>query len=225
VYGLELEHMLSPYNLNFLVYKNTLIEEHIAGIPGDVFIKEMLPKCTESEKSQLAKEFVKFNERCMIRLLGDMRSYNYVIVPTHDFDHVVYKIRAIDFDQQCFEGKLKVYRPQFFKENFLMVELVRGKLQNNSVDQYKIEERSIVAKRILSSGNRIKKLVAIVKADHISYPENIKMLREQIYALTLDKKFTKCTTMGQVLSLALDFVRHNYEDVSMKQIIENRIRI
>ena len=106
-----------------------------------------------------------------------------------------------------------------------MVELVRGKLQNNSVDQYKIEERSIVAKRILSSGNRIKKLVAIVKADHISYPENIKILREQIYALTLDKKFTKCTTMGQVLSLALDFVRHNYEDVSMKQIIENRIRI
>ena len=60
VYGLELEHMLSPYNLNFLVHKDTLIEEHIAGIPGDVFIKEMLPQCTESEKAQLAKEFVKF---------------------------------------------------------------------------------------------------------------------------------------------------------------------
>ena len=34
VYGLELEHILSPYNLNFLVYKDTLIEEHIAGIPA-----------------------------------------------------------------------------------------------------------------------------------------------------------------------------------------------
>ena len=56
----------------------------------------------------------------MIRLLGDMRSYNYVIVPTHDFDQVVYKIRAIDFDQQSYEAKLKVYRPQFFKENFPM---------------------------------------------------------------------------------------------------------
>ena len=44
VYGLELEHMLSPYNLNFLVDKNTLIEEHIAGIPGDEFIKNFLPK-------------------------------------------------------------------------------------------------------------------------------------------------------------------------------------
>lgn len=225
IYGLELEHMLSPYNLNFLVYKDTLIEEHIAGIPGDEFIKNMLPKCSEPEKAQLAKEFVKFNERCMIRLLGDMRSYNYVIVPTHDFDHVVYKIRAIDFDQQCFEGKLKVYRPQFFKENFQMVELVRNKLLRDSVDQYKLEERSMVAKRILSSGNRIKKLRAICKEDTISTPENIKMLKEQIESLTMDPNFNKCQTMGEVLDLALNFVRRNYEDVSMKQIIEQNIKI
>ena len=69
IYGLELEHILSPYNLNFMVYKDTLIEEHIAGIPGDDFIKDFLPKCTESEKAQIAKEFVKFNERCMIRFV------------------------------------------------------------------------------------------------------------------------------------------------------------
>ena len=225
IYGLELEHMLSPYNLTFLVYKDTLIEEHIAGIPGDMFIKDMLPKCTEPEKAQLAKEFVKFNERCMIRLLGDMRSYNYVIVPTHDFDHVVYKIRAIDFDQQCFEGKLKVYRPQFFKENYKMVELVRSKLTRDSVDQYKLEERSMVAKRILSSGNRIKKLRAICKIDDISTPENIAMLREEIEVLTMDMKFQTCTKMGEVLDLALDFVRRNYEDVSVKQIIEQDIKV
>ncbi|MCJ7466554.1 MAG: hypothetical protein MUO53_07655 [Maribacter sp.] len=225
VYGLELEHMLSPYNLNFLVYKDTLIEEHISGIPGDVFIKEFLPKCTESEKAQLAKEFVKFNERCMIRLLGDMRSYNYVIVPTHDFDHVVYKIRAIDFDQQCYEGKLKVYRPQFFKENFLMVDLVRRKLQQNSVDQYKVEERSIVAKRIISSEDRIEQLIKICREDDISLVENIKLLGSQIYDLTLDVKFRRCKTMGEILSLALDFVKRNYENVSMKQIIEQRIKI
>ena len=225
VYGLELEHMLSPYNLNFLVYKDTLIEEHIAGIPGDVFIKEMLPNCTESEKAQLAKEFVKFNERCLIRLLGDMRSYNYVIVPTHDFDHVVYKIRAIDFDQQCFEGKLKVYRPQFFKENYLMVELVRSKLQKTSVDQYKIEERSIVAKRIISSEDRLEELINICKEDKISIDEHINLLSSEIYSFILDSKFKKCKTMGQIIALGLDFVKRNYEDVSMKQIIEERIKV
>lgn len=222
VYGLELEHMLSPYNLNFLVFKDTLIEEHIAGIPGDVFIKDFLPTLSKSEKAQLAKEFVKFNERCLIRLLGDMRSYNYVIVPVHDFDHVVYKIRAIDFDQQCFEGKLKVYRPQFFKENFQMVELVRNKLQKRSVNQYKIEERSIVAKRIMSSGDRIARLESIAKTDTISLQENTDQLKSEIYELTIDINFKKSQTMGQVLSLALDFVRRNYEDVSMRQIIEKK---
>ncbi|MAM23618.1 MAG: hypothetical protein CL817_07770, partial [Croceibacter sp.] len=103
IYGLEFEHLLSPHRITFLVYKDTLSEEHIAGIPGDVFRQNELPECDDRAKTQIAKQFVKFNERCMIRLLGDMRSYNYVIVPTHDFDHVEYQIRAIDFDQQCFE--------------------------------------------------------------------------------------------------------------------------
>ncbi len=222
IYGLELEHMLSPYNLNFLVHEDTLIEEHIAGIPGDVFIKDNLPNCSESEKAQLAKEFVKFNERCMIRLLGDMRSYNYVVVPVHDFDHVVYRLRAIDFDQQCYEGKFKVYLPQFFKENNKMVDLVSSKLQEYSVDQYKIEERSIVAKRILSAGNRIKRLLSAVKTDAISTTDNVERLKNELHDFTMDVEFKKCRNMGNVLVTALDFVKRNYEDVSMKQLIDKK---
>jgi hypothetical protein len=34
VYGLELEHLLSPNRLNFLTHGNTLIEEHIAASPA-----------------------------------------------------------------------------------------------------------------------------------------------------------------------------------------------
>ena len=214
IYGLELEHMLSPSNIHFLVYKDTLIEEHISGIPGDDFIKEFLPKCTESEKSQLAKEFVKFNERCMIRLLGDMRSYNYVIVPTHDFDHIVYKIRAIDFDQQSFEGKLKVYNLQFFKENYKMVEMVTNKLQTSSIEQYKVEERSIIAKRMLSSIDRITELISCMKNDTISLPENILLLRKEIEKFTNDSKFKKCQNMGEIQETILDFVKRNYLDIS-----------
>ena len=216
VYGLELENILSPYNLNFLVYKDTLIEEHIAGIPGDDFIKDFLPKCTESEKSQIAKEFVKFNERCMIRLLGDMRSYNYVIVPTHDFDHIVYKIRAIDFDQQSFEGKFKVYYPQFFKENNKMVSLVSEKLQDSSIEQYKIEERSIVAKRILSSENRINQLINAMKHDTISTDKNVTLLKNQIFDFTLDVNFKKSKNMGEIIETALEFVKRNYQDENPK---------
>ncbi|WP_306352907.1 hypothetical protein [Flavobacterium sp. '19STA2R22 D10 B1'] len=211
IYGLELEHLLSPDKINFLVFNKTLIEEHIIGIAGDVFIKTLLPDCTPHEKAQIAKEFVKFNERCMIRLLGDMRSYNYVIIPIHDFDHVVYKIRAIDFDQQCFEGNFRVYLPQFFKENYTMVKMVSEKLQESSIEQYKNEERSAIAKRILSSESRIKRLLVAMKNDYLAPEENVNQLKAALYDYTQDKDFKSCTTMGQIVNVALEFVLRNYK--------------
>jgi len=216
IYGLELEHILSPYSMNFLVHGNTLIEEHIAGIPGDDFIRDILPTCTESEKSQIAKEFVKFKERCLIRLLGDMRSYNYVITPTHDFDHIIYKIRAIDFDQQSFEGNLKVYNLQFMKENFKMVEMVSKKLQNDSIRQYKIEERSYMAKRMITTPRRTLRLIKCMKNDSISYPENVTLLKKHLIQYVGDVKFKDCTNMGEILETILAFVKRNYLDISTK---------
>ncbi|TRX41341.1 hypothetical protein [Flavobacterium restrictum] len=214
VYGLELEHILSPDKINFLVYNDTLIEEHIIGIPGDIFMKTLLQQCTEIEKAQIAKEFVKFNERCMIRLLGDMRAYNYVIVPTHDFDHVVYKIRAIDFDQQCFEGNFKVYRPQFFKENYPMVLLVKDKLQSSSIEQYKDEERSAMAKRIHSAENRVKRLLHIMTQDSISLDANINKLKIELYQYTNDLNFKNANSMGNIMTATFEFITRNFKNTN-----------
>ncbi|MEL4307634.1 hypothetical protein [Joostella sp. CR20] len=219
IYGLELEHILSPNRINFAVFEDTLIEEHISGIPGDDFIKNALPNCTEIQKSQIAKEFVKFNERCMIRLLGDMRSYNYVVIPVHDFDNVIFKIRAIDFDQQSYEGNFKVYKPQFFKENFKMVEMVQERLKPASIEQYKKEERSLLAKRVLTSKKRLKALLRCMVNDTITTPKNLQQLKSELYDYTMDMKFKKCRSMGQVVRVALEFVRRNYEDVNMKRLL------
>ena len=216
IYGLELEHILSPHNMNFLVHKDTLIEEHISGIPGDNFIKDFLPKCTESEKSQIAKEFVKFKERCLVRLLGDMRSYNYVIIPTHDFDQIIYKIRAIDFDQQSFEGNLKVYDLQFLKENFKIVDMVNRKLDNNSIMQYKLEERSFMAKRMITSPRRASRLIKCMKNDTLSFPDNVQLLKKHLIKYVGDVKFKECTNMGEILETILVFVKRNYQDVLTK---------
>lgn len=214
IYGLEIEHIVSPDKIHFLVYKDTLIEEHILGIPGDVFIKKLLNKCTEVEKAQIAKEFVKFNERCMIRLLGDMRSYNYVIVASHDFDHVVYKIRAIDFDQQCYEDNFKVYRPQFFKENYPMVQLVKDKLQESSVEQYKYEERAAMAKRIHSAANRAKRLLDIMGHDNIAPEANVEKLKLELYRYTNDLYFKKANSMGNIMSAAFEFITRNFKNTN-----------
>jgi len=214
VYGLELEHILSPNNINFLVYKDTLIEEHVLGVPGDQFLAENLSSVSVRGLKRLSKEFVKFNERCMIRLLGDMRSYNYVIVASYDFDQVEYRIRAMDFDQQSFEGNLKVYFPQYFKENYPFVKMVEENLQKESVEQYKKEERAAIARRLRGSQERIGDLLACMLKDNISTPEKIKQLKLDLVKYTNDKNFKKCTSMGEILKVAFDFVTRNYENVN-----------
>jgi hypothetical protein len=154
----------------------------------------------------------------MIRLLGDMRSYNYVIVPIHDFDKIIYKIRAIDFDQQCYEGNLKIYRPQFFKENFEMVMLVKDHLTKTSVDQYKIEERATVARRILGNETRLTHLLKCMLNDHISTPEKIEQLREEVYELTKQVSFKKSKSMGDIMRASFHFVKRNYENHEMLRV-------
>ena len=214
VYGLELEHVLSPNSINFLVYEDTLIEEHVLGIPGDQFLVENMDAVSIRGKKRLSKEFVKFNERCMIRMLGDMRSYNYVIVASYDFDQVEYRMRAMDFDQQSFEGNLKVYFPQYFKENFPFVQMVSDNLQEESIEQYKREERSAIARRLKGSQDRINELLICMTNDTISTPEKIFELKMGLKKYTLDKNFKDCENMGEILRVAFDFVTRNYENVN-----------
>jgi len=214
VYGLEFEHILSPNHINFLIYKDTLIEEHVLGIPGDMFMEESLRDLSKMEKQRLSKEFVKFNERSTLRLLGDMRAYNYVIIPTYDFDQVQYRIRAMDFDQQSYEGKLKVYRPQFFKDNYPFVKMVEESLAKESVEQYKKEERSALAKRLKSSKNRIRRLMECMKNDTISTDENVELLKRELIEYTHDKDFKECKNMGEILQVVFNFVVRNYESVN-----------
>ena len=86
----------------------------LPSIPGDEYIKRYKDH-PGLNKVRIAKEFVKFNERCFIRLLGDMRSYNYIVDMTPDFEEIQYRVRPIDFDQQSYEGRRSFYLPQFFK--------------------------------------------------------------------------------------------------------------
>jgi hypothetical protein len=143
-----------------------------------------------------------------------MRSYNYVIVASYDFDQVQYRIRAMDFDQQSYEGKLKVYFPQFFKENFPFVKMVSENLQNESVEQYKKEERSAIARRIKGSHGRINSLIDCMRHDSISTPDRIDQLKTDLHKYTKDVKFKGCRSMGDILKVALDFVVRNYETVN-----------
>ena len=202
IYGLELEHILSPYWMNFLVDGNTLVEEHIAGVPGDQFILHYLHR-PEFNPKRIAKEFVKFNERCFVRLLGDMRSYNFVFDITPDFDDVQFRIRAIDFDQQFYEGRRTLYMPQFFKENRVFVDLAIKHLNTEVVKQYQQEERSLIARRIKAQRHRIKDLRDVIMTDRVSFPEKITQLGSELAQYYDDPVFARCKTMGEIIERSL----------------------
>jgi len=201
IYGLELEHHFSPNKMHYIYYKNTLVEEHIIGVPGDQFIEEVLSKRREINNVRLSKEFVKFNERCFIRLLGDMRAYNFVIVITQDFDKEQYRIRAIDFDQQSYEKSLKIYLPQFYKDNLFFVQLTQNSLSLQAIEQYQQEEKSLLRKRYFNGKNQIDHLIKVLKEDEISTEENINYLRQELSKYHNLPTFKACKNMGEILEL------------------------
>lgn len=206
VYGLELEHILSPNRINYVTYGNTLVEEHIAGVPGDLFLSYENLDQIESPV-RLAKEFVKFNERCLVQLLGDMHSSNYVIITTPDFEEIYYRIRPIDFDQQCYEGKKSVYLPQYFKQNNPLIDLGMRLMTSESMHQYQIEERSMISSRLKSESQRVYDLMEVMAVDEIAPLEHVHQLRAELAKHYKDNRFLNCETMGQIVWHSLELVR------------------
>ncbi len=206
VYGLELEHVLSPNRMNYLTCGTTLVEEHLAGLPGDVFIQRWLDN-PELRPIRIAKELVKFNERCFVRLLGDMRSYNFVIVITPDFEGAQIRIRAMDFDQQSYEGRMNFYRPQFFKDNQPLALFCVQHLNLESARQYQREEQVLMLQRASLSEERLTLLLAAMTDDRISTPENVAILRESLAEHYERPEFRKCSSMGELVRESLAAIR------------------
>ncbi len=208
VYGLEFEDLLSPNQINYLVDSDTLVEEHIIGIPGDQFIRNNLDG-KDMNATRLAKEFIKFNERCFVRLLGDMRSYNFVIDMTADFDDTQFRFRAIDFDQQCYEGKKTLYLPQYFKENNPYVELCLKYINKETSRQYQLEERTMMARRLKTSRFRIAALLEVLEHDQVSQKEKVNQLKSELAEHYQKESFKKSKNMGDVMRISLE---HLLED-------------
>jgi hypothetical protein len=201
IYGLELEHLLSPNRIGFFVSGNTLIEDHIYGIPGDIFIKKYMNE--NLNEVRLAKEFVKFNERSFIRLLGDMHSANFVVDITMDFEENMYRIRSIDFDQQSYEARKQVYLPQYYKENNPIIDMAMKHLTWESVRQYQREERALIHKRVKSSSYRLKKLLNIMELDKIAPEANVETLKKELADHYQDSAFMEQKSMGGLVRASL----------------------
>lgn len=198
IYGMELEDILSPNQVSYLVDRSTIIEEHIAGVPGDQFMEKYLDD-TEFNQIRMAKEFVKFNERCFARLLGDMRAYNYVVDITPDIEGTQFRIRAIDFDQQSYEGRKNFYLPQYFKDNNPIIFLGIKHMSPETVRQYQMEERSLIAGRATLEASRLDQLLKIMVEETISFPEKVTQLGQELSKHHKNEVFLHCKTMGELV--------------------------
>ncbi len=198
IYGLELEQLLSPNRINFLYHQNTLVEEHIEGIPGDVFA-DTSGELTSAEKKLLAEEFVRFNERSFARLLGDMRSYNFVVVKNEAGSNHPFRIKAIDFDQQCYEGKANLYLPQFYKENYPYVQMVHHHLDNTAIEQIRADERKHIAQSLTQSKQQITALLHAMIPEEISENYKVVSLRKELDTYCSTDQFAHCKTMGEIV--------------------------
>jgi hypothetical protein len=218
IYGLELEHILSPNRINYYVSDvdsspGTLIEEHIIGIPGDQLIREGFPE-NSFDQVRLAKEFVKFNERCFVRLLGDMHSGNYVVDITPDFEKMQFRMRPMDFDQQSHHWKKRVYLPQFYPQNNPIIRLGMQHMSPTTVDQYQREERALIANRLRVSVGRYRTLMDVMREDIIAPPDNVHRLGQQLSDHYEDPQFADCLTMGELVDASLGRLLHRTEPAS-----------
>ncbi len=206
VYGLELEHLLSPNRMLFLTHGTTLVEEHVAGIPGDIFIKDWLGR-PDPKPIRVAKELVKFNERCFVRLLGDMRAYNFVFVVTPDFEESQLRIRAMDFDQQSYNGRKNFYLPQFFKENTPLVNFCLKHLRLETARQYQREEQSLMLQRAALASERLGLLLHDMARDDIAPTSKVHTLREGLAEHYGRHEYLRCESMGSLIRENLESIR------------------
>lgn len=202
IYGLEFEHLLSPNKLRYVVNKETLIEEHIVGVPAELFIKQYLDTPTVNE-IRLSKEFIKFNERCFVRLLGDMHSSNFVVDITPDFEDVEYRLRAIDFDQQSYEGRRAIYLPQYYTQNNPIIKIGLKHMTVETVKQYQREERANIASRMKVERSRVDDLLSVMKKDTLSKSEHVEQLKKELASFYEERDFLECTCMGDLVELSL----------------------
>ncbi len=220
VYGLELEHVLSPSRMQYLVHGaaaggtagggGTLVEEHVVGIPADQFIREAMPTNTFDEV-RLAKEFVKFNERCFVRLLGDMHSGNFIVDVTPDFEKMQYRLRAIDFDQQSHHPRKQVYLPQFYPPNNPIIRLGLRHLDTTTARQYQREERALIAGRLRASEGRYGALMETMREDLIAPEAHVRQLADGLAEHYGSPAFARCRTMGELVDASLDRLLHKTE--------------
>jgi hypothetical protein len=132
-----------------------------------------------------------------------MHSANFVVDTTPDFEETHYRIRSIDFDQQSYEGRKNVYLPQYYKQNNDILKIGFEMLTYESVRQYQLEERTLIANRLRASRYLLRDIMGAMIPDQISPLDHVLHLREELAQHYQNVKFLRANSMGDILKESL----------------------
>lgn len=94
VYGLELEELMSPNDVIYMLDGETLIEEHIVGVPGTDFVEEHLPQFSTFNQIRIAKNL----SSLMNDVLFDFWAICERII-TSSILHRILKVHNLEFER------------------------------------------------------------------------------------------------------------------------------
>jgi hypothetical protein len=77
------------------------------------------------------------------------------------------------------------------------------------VKQYQLEERSLIAARARVERVRLSELLAIMRPDEISDPDEVATLREELAAHHRNRVFFAGRTMSELVDANINLVLHN----------------
>jgi hypothetical protein len=72
-------------------------------------------------------------------------------------------------------------------------------MEPETVKQYQLEERSLIAARAKVEWARLSELLAIMRTDELSHEEKVSHLRAELAAHHENDVFLGCRTMGEII--------------------------
>ena len=123
-----------------------------------------------------------------------------------DFDELHFRMRAIDFDQECYEGSSRIYLPQYFKENNPIINLGLKNMSPVVEFQYQKEERMRLLNRARAAHAQLHTLLQAMAIDTLSAPEHVLQLKNELSELYQDVEFLKAETMGEIVRTSINML-------------------
>jgi hypothetical protein len=115
----------------------------------------------------------------------------------------------MDFDQQSYEGRMNLYRPQFFRDNQPLALFCIKHLRIETARQYQREEQVLMLQRAAVTEERLGMLLRAMSADPIAPEENVHELRAALAEHYQRSEYMRCESMGALVRENLESIRLN----------------